>query len=284
MPGKEYIVTFWIGHFIVKVCNQKHDVVTLTVCFHSCGAPFDCSNPWRCSPAVIPLSRLKSYLVDAINFKHIKPTPDSKQWQVSNPKVNHDTVESWLTLARWLLVNPVAVKCIPGLYVSLCSYSIQLFGECEIIAGVDKNRKIMDHFTKARGLFDMQVNQEEKRKKPITLKTDMVRDGTYGAHTINQTNNPEYTTCENAYIHNSLNELINHVFTGDTFDLKNAIWIMKNRNNLCSIYNHDGIPFISSQILNNGPFVAVGKERRWAKMSNYHTYAIDTRDALNTSM
>jgi hypothetical protein len=282
----KYWVQFQIGHFLVTVCNNKHDVVELTVCFHSCGTPCNCVNPFRCSHVDILLSELKSYLEDAIKLKHLDPTTDSKQRHLSNPKVNHDTVESWLALARWLMVNPIPVKCVPGLYVCLCSYSTQLFYPYEIILGGGMNMSIMQHYEFSRRLYDMYVVQQ-KLTVPNTLNSDLALEGTSGLHTIRQPNNNEYTTHENVNTHKSVNALIKHVFTkgatrSNNTGKKNATWVMKNRDNLMHTYTHGGFTLTATQILNNAPFAVEREPRGFMRLGDHEVYAIATSLALTS--
>jgi hypothetical protein len=267
--AEEYFVQFRLGKYLrVTVCDNKHDVVKLKVCFH-----------WRGTPIDILPSRLKSYLEDAIKLKHLDPTPDNKQRQMSNNKVNYETVESWLTLARWLMVNPIPVKCVPGLYVCLCSYYTQLFfpdpdSDSMIQGGdVDSNRKLINHWILARRLYDMQVKQDPPTK--ITLQTDPVAVGTAGYHTILMKKNPAYMIPENGYCrsHCSLSKLITFIFT-EQIHKKHATWVMKNRDNLTSVYTSCGSTVTASQILNNAPFAECGRVR------DYKVYAMATYHAL----
>jgi hypothetical protein len=259
-PSEEYCVKFRFGHLLVTVANKK-GVVPLTVYFHPCGTPCNCIVPWICQPVNIPLSTLKSHLEDAIQLKHLPPPPDGQHPQVLKQKVSHDTVESWLTLGRWLMVNPIPVKCVPGLYDCLCSYSTELFYPYEITLQCDSSRLLIQQWAFSRKLFDMHVVQK-KKLPPSSPSTDIVSTGTSGLHSILHRNNPKYIKKgAGTNHHGSLSGLIAYVFSGDVGNRhkQSATWVLENRDNLEAVYTHCGPTLTAAQILNNAPFTVGGR-------------------------
>jgi hypothetical protein len=268
-PSEEYCVKFRFGHLLVTVDNKK-GAVPLTVYFHSCGTPCNCIVPWICQPVNIPLSTLKSHLEDAIKLKHHHLHPDEHEQQVPKKKVRPDTAESWLTLGRWLMVNPIPVKCVPGLYECLCSYSTELFYPYEITLQCNPSRLLIQQWAFSRRLFDMHVVQE-KPLPPSSPSTDTVFAGTSGLHSILHRNNPKYIKQGGATnSHGSLSGLIAYLFGGDVDNRhkKSATWVLENRNNLEAVYTHCGPTLTAAQILNNAPFTVGGR--------GYDVYARET--------
>jgi hypothetical protein len=270
-----YCVKFRFGHLLVTLSSKK-GVIPLTICFHSCGTPCNCIVPWICQPVSIPLSTLKSHLEDAVKLKHLHPPSDGNRRQALDHKVNHDTAVSWLTLARWLMVNPIAVKCVPGLYDCLCSYSTQLFYPYEIVLVGDSSRLLIQHCVFARRLYDMHVKQD-KPLPPSSPSTDIVLAGTSGLHSILHRNNPNYTRQGRTTTHHgSLSGLITSVFNPDVGDIhkQSATWLLQNRDNLEGAYTHCGPTLTAAQILNNAPFTVGGR--------GYDAYAIETCRVLTS--